>query len=68
MQKVSKCLKKIKIIKGEEKGSPEFFSGRLNANYSFLTIEEIENDIIPFLEKTLEELYKLGVLIEKRIS
>jgi uncharacterized alpha-E superfamily protein len=68
MQKVNKCLRKVKMLKGEEKDSPEFLAGKLNASYSFLTIEEIETDIIPFLEKTLEELYKLGGLIEKRVS
>ncbi len=68
LQEINRCLNKIRIIKGEVKGSPEFFAGKLNATFSFLTIEEIEKDILSFLEKTLDDLYKLGALIEKRMS
>jgi uncharacterized alpha-E superfamily protein len=68
MEKIYKCLNKIKIIKGDEKGSPEFFAGKLNARYSFLTVEEIDEDIIQFLENTLQDIYKLGAMIEEKIS
>ncbi len=33
-----------------------------------VTIDEIEMEILPFLEKTLDDVYKLGKLLEKRIS
>jgi uncharacterized alpha-E superfamily protein len=67
VMEVNRCLDKIKIEKSE-KGSPEFFAGKLSSGYNFLTIEEIESDILKFLEKSLDEVYELGNLLEKRIS
>ena len=68
LEAVSTCLNKIKMIKGNEKGSPEFFAGKMNATFSYLTVEDIEEDILPFLEKTLDDVYKLGELIIRRLS
>lgn len=52
----------------ESKDSAEFFSGKLCAQYSFLTIEEVEANVFPFLAKTLGDIYRLGNLLENRIS
>jgi uncharacterized alpha-E superfamily protein len=68
LEEVDKGLKKIKIGKAEKNESPEFLSGKLLAGFEYLTIEEIEPDILPFLEKTLTEIYHLGSLIEKKIA
>lgn len=68
LEEINKSLNKIKEFKEEDKGSPEFFIGKLCAVVNYLTIEEIEKDIFNFLEKTLDDVYKLGSMVEKRIS
>jgi uncharacterized alpha-E superfamily protein len=68
LEAVNRCLQKINLAKGEDKNSVEFFAGKLHASYSYLTIEEIKDQILPFLEKTLDDLYKLGTLVDQKIS
>ncbi|MFL5727986.1 MAG: alpha-E domain-containing protein [Cytophagaceae bacterium] len=68
LEEVDAGLRKIKIGAMEQKESPDFFSGKLISSFKFLTIEEIEPDILPFMEKTLTDIYYLGSLVEKKIA
>lgn len=68
LEEIHKSLMKIKEGKADDKGSVEFYIGKLCAHFNFMTIEEIEKEILSFLEKTLDEVYMLGSMVEKRIS
>lgn len=68
LKEINKSLQKIKELKEDKKDSPEFFIGKLYSEFNFLTIEEVEGEITEFLEKTLDKVYLLGKMVEKRIS
>lgn len=68
LAEVKKCLSKIKLDELEVNEGSEFFAGKLHANFAFLTIDEIQGDIKKFLEKTLNDIYKLGSLVINGMS
>ncbi|MFN6945932.1 MAG: alpha-E domain-containing protein, partial [Cytophagaceae bacterium] len=65
LEEAHQSLMKVQIG-GEGKDSPEFFSGRLRSSFHYLTIEDIHSEVLPFLEKTLKDIYKLGMLIDAK--
>ncbi len=59
-------LNKIGLSDPLDKNNPEFKLAKLANSFKFLTIEEIGEDSKGFLENTLEEIYEIGILLEKK--
>jgi uncharacterized alpha-E superfamily protein len=65
-QHINSNLNKISTLKYAEQNSVEFEVGKLNATYRYMTMEEIEEDTLGFLENALNEIYEVGKEIEKK--
>jgi uncharacterized alpha-E superfamily protein len=63
---INTCLNKINTFKVEEKDSLEFMVGKLCSAYNYLTILEIEKDILVFLNDTLSKINQIANLLEKK--
>jgi uncharacterized alpha-E superfamily protein len=50
----------------ETKGSLTFKIGKIATQLQFLTIEEVEENAIEFMNKTLEKLFNLARLLEEK--
>ena len=66
LTEISKCLQKISKVKYMESESLEFYVGKICSAYNFLTIKEIEEDPLTFLRDTLNKIYNIGDLLEKK--
>jgi uncharacterized alpha-E superfamily protein len=68
LNQIYEHLLKIEDRNNETSEAASHYAGKLNASLNFTRITEIEDNIYPFLAKTLGDLYRLADLIEKRIS
>jgi uncharacterized alpha-E superfamily protein len=59
-------VQKISPLKNPEPGTLEFETGKLNAAFNYMTMEEIEEDTLGFLENTLTQIYEMGAEMEKK--
>ncbi len=66
LRRISASLNKISTLKNPDAGSLEFEVGKLNAAFSFMTMEEIEEDTLGFLEETLTQIYEMGKELENK--
>lgn len=66
LSEISKCLHKISTSKLDERDSLEFYVGKIQSAYSYLTVEEIEDDVLIFLRDTLSKIYTIGEMLEKK--
>jgi uncharacterized alpha-E superfamily protein len=59
-------LNRISTLKQVEPNTVEFEVGKLNAAYNYMTIAEVEKDINGFLDKIVNQLYRIGIELEKK--
>lgn len=57
-------VQKIGFQEQKGKGSIDFLIGKLSNNFQFLTIEEVDDTITEFLQKTLTKIYAITNLLE----
>jgi uncharacterized alpha-E superfamily protein len=63
---VQEAIEHISFQGQTGKGSINFMAGRIATQYKFLTIEEVEDDIVEFLNETLNKIYDIARLLEER--
>ncbi|PSR53086.1 alpha-E domain-containing protein [Adhaeribacter arboris] len=63
---IQKNVQSIAFQEAKGKDSITFKVGKSAAQLQFMTIEEVEDDTIGFLNKALDKLYKLGRLLEEK--
>jgi uncharacterized alpha-E superfamily protein len=68
LESVHRSLQNIQLPSEDFKKSPEFFVGKKNSSFSYMTVEDIENEVLPFLERTLKDIYYMGELIIHKLS
>jgi uncharacterized alpha-E superfamily protein len=66
LRHIHQNVQKISTLKNPEPGTLEFEIGKLHAAFNYMTIEEIEEDTLGFLENTLTQIYEMGAEIEKK--
>lgn len=66
LSEISRCLNKISQVKNMESDSLEFYVGKICSAYNFLTIKEVEEDSLTFLRDTLNKIYNIAELLEKK--
>jgi uncharacterized alpha-E superfamily protein len=63
---VQEAIEHISFQGQTGKGSINFMAGRIATQYKFLTIEEVEEDIVEFLTETLNKIYDIARLLEEK--
>ena len=66
LSRLSKYLGKINPSKLEERDSLEFFVGRISSTFQYLQIDEIENDLLGFLDNTLCDINRIGDMLSEK--
>lgn len=66
LTRMSRYLERINHSKVSDKDSPEFTIGKICATLHYLTIQEIEGDVVNFLNNTLLSINRIGELIERK--
>ncbi len=66
LTRMGRYLDRINHSKLQEKDSLEFTVGKICATLHYLTIQEIEGDVLIFLNNMLLSINKIGELIEKK--
>ncbi len=66
LSRLSKYLGKINHSRLEERDSLEFAVGKICSTYQYLLIDEIEDNILDFLYKTLNNIDKISDLLSKK--
>jgi uncharacterized alpha-E superfamily protein len=66
LRHIYSSLNKISTLKHPDPGTLEFEVGKLNAAYSFMTIEDVEEDTLGFLENTLSQIYEMAKELENK--
>lgn len=65
MNQIFKHINELDAFKLSDKGSAAFQIGKMRAEYTFMTIEEIQNDINSFVQNTLDNLVEISSKLEK---
>ncbi len=66
LRHINHNLNKISTSKYTERNSVEFEVGKLHAAFSYMTMAEIEENTLEFLENTLNQIYGMAKEIEKK--
>lgn len=66
LRHINSSLNKISTLKNAEPGTLEFEVGKLNAAFSYMTMEEIEEDTLGFLEHTLSQIYDMAAEMQNK--
>lgn len=63
---VQQAIQKIAFHEQKGKGSIDFIAGKVATQFQYLTIEEVEEDIIDFLNETLNNIYDIARILEEK--
>ncbi|CAA9218134.1 MAG: hypothetical protein AVDCRST_MAG95-410 [uncultured Adhaeribacter sp.] len=63
---IQKTIQHIAFQEEQGKGSINFKIGKITTQLQFLTIEEVEENTIEFLNKTLDKIYSLAQVLEQK--
>lgn len=63
---VQQAIEHIAFHDQQGKGSINFMAGKIATQFQFLTIEEVEDDIIEFINQTLTKIYDIARVLEEK--